>query len=235
MRLDGVRAVITGGLSGIGKACVERFRSEGAAVAVIDRDCDPPVDVGDEAAVERALTAAVKRMGGLNVLVNCAGIAVRHAIDEQDAAGWDEIQRVNVRGSFLTSKYAIGYMKAHGGSIIHVSSVVGLVGVRNRSAYSTSKGAIVALTRSMAMDYAQYQIRVNCLCPGFTRTPLTAGIFSDAERRAKLTALHPLGRLGEPEDIASAAVFLASHEASWITGVALAVDGGFTAGHGVDV
>jgi meso-butanediol dehydrogenase / (S,S)-butanediol dehydrogenase / diacetyl reductase len=235
MRLDGVRAVITGGLSGIGEACVARFRSEGAAVTVIDRDSDPPVDVGDEAAVSSALAAAAAWMGGLDVLVNCAGIAVRQAADEQDAAGWDEVQRVNVRGTFLSSKHAVGYMKARGGSIIHMASVVGLVGVRNRAAYSTSKGAILALTRSMAMDYAQYGIRVNCLCPGFTRTPLTAGIFADAVRREKLTALHPLGRLGEPEDVANAAVFLASSEASWITGVALAVDGGFTAGHGVDV
>ncbi len=116
-----------------------------------------------------------------------------------------------------------------------MASVVGVVGVRNRAAYSASKGAIIALTRNMALDYAEAGIRVNCLCPGFTRTPLTKGLFADAERLAKLTALHPLGRLGEPDDIAKAALFLVSDDASWITGQAIAVDGGLTAGHGINV
>jgi NAD(P)-dependent dehydrogenase (short-subunit alcohol dehydrogenase family) len=126
-------------------------------------------------------------------------------------------------------------MRDRGGSIVHMASVVGVVGVRNRAAYSTTKGAIVALTRNMALDYAADGIRVNCLCPGFTRTPLTRALFDDPERLAKLTALHPLGRLGEPDDIAHAVVFLASDESSWITGQAIAVDGGFTAGHAVDI
>jgi NAD(P)-dependent dehydrogenase (short-subunit alcohol dehydrogenase family) len=160
---------------------------------------------------------------------------VRNPVDLEDAEGWDRVHRVNVRGAFLCSKHAVPYMFDAGGAIVHMASVVGVTGVRNRAAYSASKGAIVALTRNMAMDYAARRIRVNCVCPGFTRTPMTAGLFADPERLAALTALHPLGRLGEPEDVAAAVVFLASDEASWITGVALAVDGGFTAGHGAGV
>jgi len=122
-----------------------------------------------------------------------------------------------------------------GGSIVHLASVVGLTGVRNRSAHSTSKGALVALTRNMAMDFAPHRIRVNCVCPGFTRTPFTRQLLSDPEREAKLTALHRLGRLGEASDIAAAIAFLLSPDAAWITEHARAVDGGFTAGFGVDV
>jgi len=238
MRLKDKRVVITGGASGIGKACVDRCAAEGARVAILDREAAAGaivVDVGDESGVERAMADAVAYLGGLDVLVNCAGIATRKPATEQDVESWDAVQRVNVRGTFLCSKCAIPHMRAAGGSIIHMASVVGMTGVRNRAAYSTSKGAIIALTRNMAMDYAAHKIRVNCVCPGFTRTPLTAGIFADRKRLEKLEALHPLGRLGEPEDIANAVLFLASDEAAWITGIVLAVDGGFTAGHAQDV
>jgi len=134
----------------------------------------------------------------------------------------------------LCSKHALPKMP-EGGSIVHLASVVGLTGVRNRSAHSTSKGALVALTRKMAMDFAPHRIRVNCVCPGFTRTPFTRQLLSDPEREAKLTALHRLGRLGEASDIAAAIAFLLSPDAAWITEHARAVDGGFTAGFGVDV
>ena len=150
MRLKDKRVVIIGGASGIGKACAERCAVEGARVAVLDRAAAPGaivVDVGDEAAVEQAMAKAVAHFGGLDVLVNCAGIAVRKTAAEQDAEGWDAVQRVNVRGTFLCSKHALPHMRAAGGSIIHMASVVGMVGVRNRAAYSTSKGAIIALTR----------------------------------------------------------------------------------------
>jgi NAD(P)-dependent dehydrogenase (short-subunit alcohol dehydrogenase family) len=238
MRLRDRRVLVTGGASGIGSACVQRCEAEGAHVISLDRDPTSRgmvVDVTDPAAIERAVGEAVASIGGLDVLINCAGVAYRKPVDEESPEAWDEVQRVNVRGTFLSSKYAIPHMLERGGVIIHMASVVGLVGVRNRAAYSTSKGAIIALTRNMAMDYARYGIRVNCVCPGFTRTPLTAALFSDGERREKLRTLHPLGRLGEPEDVANAVLFLASDESSWITGVALPVDGGFTAGHAVDV
>jgi NAD(P)-dependent dehydrogenase (short-subunit alcohol dehydrogenase family) len=141
---------------------------------------------------------------------------------------------VNVRGIYLMSRFVIPHM-AFGGSIVNMASVTGLIGVRNRAAYSASKGAVIALTRNMALDYTARGLRVNCVCPGFVRTPLLERLLADPERAARLTSLHPLGRLGTPEDIASAVLFLASDAASWITGHALAVDGGFSAGHAVDV
>jgi NAD(P)-dependent dehydrogenase (short-subunit alcohol dehydrogenase family) len=129
----------------------------------------------------------------------------------------------------------IPHMLNRGRSIINMSSVTGIVGVRNRSAYSASKGAIVALTRNTALDYARFQIRVNCLCPGFTRTPLINGLLADPERERRLVAMHPLGRLGTPEDIVNAIVFLASDLSSWIIGQALAVAGGFGVGAYEDI
>ena len=229
LRLSDRTIVITGGASGIGAATAEKCRSEGARVIVLDR---AEADVSDEPSV-RAFFDAIG--GPIHALVNSAGIAVRKTVLEQDVESWDRVMAVNVKGSYLCSKHALPKMMALGGAIVHLSSVVGVTGVRNRSAYSTSKGAIIALTRNMALDFAQYKIRVNCVCPGFTRTPLTAGLLSDPEREAKLTALHPLGRLGEASDIANAIAFLVSEDASWITGQAIAVDGGFTAGHAVDV
>jgi NAD(P)-dependent dehydrogenase (short-subunit alcohol dehydrogenase family) len=188
-------------------------------------------DVGDEEQVRRA----IEPIGRLDAVINSAGIARRFAVCEQDASGWDEVMRVNLRGTFLVSKYAIEKMIDRGGSIVHMASVVGLTGVRNRSAYVASKGGVIALTRNMALDYAKNRIRVNCLCPGFTKTPLIQGLMNDGERLAKITALHPLGRLGNPEDIGHAVVFLVSDESTWITGQSIAVDGGFTAGHATDI
>ncbi|MEZ5403134.1 MAG: SDR family oxidoreductase [Bryobacteraceae bacterium] len=228
MRFAGRIAVVTGSASGIGEAVAARLASEGAMVHGLDRAGG--TDVGDEAAVE----AFFARLDRVDVLVNSAGVAVRKPVAEQDAAGWDEVMRVNVRGTYLCSRFAAPKMP-QGGSVVNLASVVGVMGVRNRAAYSTTKGAIVALTRNMALDYAGVGIRVNCVCPGFTRTNLTKGLLSDKESERKLLALHPLGRLGEAADIANAIAFLASDEASWITGQAIAVDGGFTAGHAVDV
>ena len=229
MRLSDRTIVVTGGASGIGAATADKCRLEGARVIVLDRD---EADVSDEAQV----AAFFGRIAGpIHGLVNSAGIAVRKTVLEQDVEAWDRVMAVNVKGSFLCSKHALPKMLEGGGSIVHLSSVVGVTGVRNRSAYSTSKGAIMALTRNMALDFAARGVRVNCVCPGFTRTPLTAGLLADPEKEAALLALHPLGRLGEASDIANAIAFLLSDEAAWITGQAIAVDGGFTAGHAVDV
>jgi NAD(P)-dependent dehydrogenase (short-subunit alcohol dehydrogenase family) len=226
-RLDERVAVVTGAASGIGEAVAMRLRREGAVVHTLDRQ---DADVGDEGQVR----AYFDKLARVDILVNSAGIAVRKPVGEQDAGGWDEAMRVNVRGTYLCSRFAVNRMP-RGGAIVHLASVVGITGVRNRAAYSTTKGAIVALTRNMALDYAGRGIRVNCVCPGFTRTNLTRTLLSNPEAEAKLLALHPLGRLGEAEDIANAIAFLVSDEASWITGQAIAVDGGFTAGHAVDV
>jgi NAD(P)-dependent dehydrogenase (short-subunit alcohol dehydrogenase family) len=220
---------------------------EGAAVIVLDADGKAAealaarvharaiaVDVSDESRVRAAFERIRADLGRVDVLVNNAGIAARQPVDEAREGDWSRVFDVNVKGAFFCSKYALPLMRA-GGSIIHLSSVTGITGVRSRAAYSASKGALAALTRNMALDYASRGIRVNCVCPGFVRTPLTSALTADAARCERLTALHPLGRLGEPEDIANAIVFLASDEGSWITGHALVVDGGFSAGHAMEI
>ncbi|MFN7920958.1 MAG: SDR family NAD(P)-dependent oxidoreductase [Bryobacteraceae bacterium] len=228
-RLTGKIAVITGAASGIGKATADRFLREGAEVIPLDRANG--IDAGDHIQVRQFF----EPLSRVDILVNSAGIAFRKPVADQTEEEWDDLMHANLRGTYVCSRYAIPKMRALGGSIVHLSSVVGIVGVRNRAAYSASKGAIVALTRNMALDYAKDQIRVNCVCPGFTRTNLTKALFSNADATAKLYAMHPLGRLGEPEDVANLITFLVSDEASWITGQAIAVDGGFSVGHSVDV
>ncbi len=220
-------AIVTGSASGIGAAIAQRLADDGFTVTALDiASATSPCDVREEGSIVKALAPLPR----IDVVVNSAGIAVRHTVEEEEAETWDRIQAVNVRGAFLVSKHALPKM-VPGGSIVHIASVVGILGFRERAAYTASKGAIVALTRNMALDYAGRGIRVNCICPGFIETPLIAAILRDRERTARLTALHPLGRLGQPEDIANMAAFLASEQASWITGQAFAVDGGLSAGH----
>ena len=236
MRLSGKHVVVTGAASGLGAAIAQACLEEGAKVTGIDRTAcaleqHRIADVGNEDEVRRALEG----LSRVDSVVNSAGIARRAKVDETAMEDFDAVLRVNLRGTFLVSKHAVPLLKPHGGSILHLASGVGLMGIRNRSAYSASKGAVVALTRNMALDYASDRIRVNCLCPGFVRTPLLDGLLKDAERTARLTALHPLGRLGEPRDIAQAALFLISDDAAWITGQAIAVDGGLTAGSMADI
>ena len=242
MRVRDKVAIVTGGASGIGAATAKLLAQEGARVAILDTHPppEPPfddavsllADVRSEAEVQSAIEEVARRFGCVDVLVNNAGIAIRQAVAEADEASWTAVVDVNVKGAFLCSKHALRFMPRYG-SIVHMSSVVGITGVRDRGAYSAAKGALVALTRNMAMDYAERHIRVNCICPGFVRTPFIQGLIADSEREKKLTAMHPIGRLGEPEDIAKAVLFLASDEASWITGHALVVDGGFSAGHAI--
>ncbi len=222
MRFSGKIAVITGGASGIGAATAALLRHDGAEVVVLDRDT---CDVSNEPAVRSAFSALPR----VDILVTSAGVAVRNPVDQQEAPGWDRVFEVNVRGAFLAAKHALPRMTT-GAAIVHVASVVGVTGFRQRAAYTASKGAIVALTRNMAMDYAARGIRVNCVCPGFVRTPFIQPILDDRDRAERLARLHPLGRLGEPEDIARSIAFLASDDASWITGHALSVDGGLAAG-----
>jgi NAD(P)-dependent dehydrogenase (short-subunit alcohol dehydrogenase family) len=234
MRFPGKVVVITGGDSGIGAACADRFLDEGARVVSLDQHGRPPCDVADEASVRAAFERIAGQHKRVDILFNNAGISIRKTAQDHTLEEWDRIFAVNVRGMFLCSRYALPLM-SQGGCIIHSSSVVGITGVRNRAAYSASKGAVVALTRNMALDYAPRGIRVNAVAPGFIDTPLLAPLHKEPVRLAAITAMHPLGRLGAVEDVASAVVFLASGEASWITGVTLPVDGGFSAGHQHDV
>jgi len=234
MRFSGRHIVVTGAASGLGLGIARAAEAEGALVTALDRNpapfADAPAcDVGDEAQVADAL-AHLPRIDGL---VNAAGIALRLSVTDTDMGDYDRLMAVNLRGLFLVSKLALPRMKAHGGAVLHFSSCVGATGARNRAAYSASKGAIIALTRNMALDYAGDNIRVNCLCPGFVDTPLLARM--PPERRARLASAHPLGRIGSVEDVAPMALFLLSDQAAWITGQAIGVDGGFNAGHMEDI
>ena len=234
MRFSGKHIVVTGAASGLGLAIAQAAQAEGATITAIDRVASPfdnsrICDIADEDQVSRALAGLPR----LDAVVNSAGIARRVKVDETNMADYDAVMAVNVRGAFLVSKHALPHLRSYGGAILHLSSGVATTGTRNRAAYSASKGAIISLTRNMALDYAADRVRVNCLCPGFVNTPLLASM--PPERRARLAALHPLGRMGEVSDIAPMALFLISDQASWITGQAIAVDGGYNVGHMDDI
>ncbi|MGC2400816.1 MAG: SDR family NAD(P)-dependent oxidoreductase [Acidobacteriaceae bacterium] len=253
MRLAGKSAVVTGGASGIGAATASLFAAEGARVAVLDRDLPRAeqiaaeirdtggealafaCDVAEEDEVRESVVNVAGRFGPIDVLFTSAGTAFRRTVSDTEAGDWDRLMAINLRGPYLCSKFCLQHFRREGGSIIHVSSVTGITGVRSRAAYSASKGALVALTRTMAMDLASRKIRVNCVCPGFVRTAMAQPLLSDPVRHERLVSMHPLGRLGEPEDVARAVLFLASDESSWITGASLVVDGGFSAGKSEDV
>lgn len=234
MRFSGKHVVVTGAASGLGLAIAQAAQAEGATVTALDRVAAPfqdcrICDISDEEQVKQALST----LSRIDAVVNSAGIARRAKVDETDMADFDAVMAVNVRGAFLVSKYALPHLRRYGGAVLHLSSGVATTGTRNRAAYTASKGAILSLTRNMALDYARDRVRVNCLCPGFVNTPLLASM--PAERRARLAAVHPLGRMGEVGDIAPMALFLISDEASWITGQAIAVDGGYNIGHMDDI
>lgn len=249
MRLKDKVALITGASAGIGRACAIAFAREGAKVALMARRREPleevareigeaalvvTGDVGDREQIGPAVEETVRHFGGLNVLVNNAGALIAGTAESQTEEEWDVTFAVNVKGLWLLSRAALPHMrKAGGGSIINLSSVLGVVGARNRIAYAASKGAVTLLTKSMALDHAYEQIRVNCICPGVVETELVADFVRNAPdpevARKQRTALHPLGRFGQPEDIAACAVYLASDESSWVTGGTFPIDGGYTA------
>jgi meso-butanediol dehydrogenase/(S,S)-butanediol dehydrogenase/diacetyl reductase len=234
-RLDGTRALVTGGGSGIGAEIVARFREEGAVVVAADlEDGELEVDVRSRESVERCVAQTVERLGALDALVLNAARPVLGAVHELSEEEWDDGLATNLKGLYLTTKAAWPHLVETRGSITITASVVGLWGSGGQAAYCASKAAAVMLAKCLALDGARDGVRANCVCPGFTRTPMLerflAGQDDPEGARRAATALHPLGRLGEPRDVADAFVYLASDEASWVTGAALVVDGGLTAG-----
>lgn len=254
-RVSNKIALVTGGASGIGRSTAILLAQHGAKVAVADLDEAAGrevvnsiiaaqgdavfirMNVTDEKSVEASIAQIENRWGGLDVLVNNAGLAgIQKPIHEVTAEEFDRVMDVNVRGVFHCTKHAIPRMR-YGGSIINLSSIYGLVGGASAespySVYQASKGAVVMMTKGDAMMYASKGIRVNAICPGFISTPMVAGFFErsgNAEgARAAAEEMHPLGTLGEPDDIAYGILYFASDEARFITGAILPIDGGFTA------
>jgi 2-keto-3-deoxy-L-fuconate dehydrogenase len=235
MRLESRTAIVTGAGRGIGRAVAERFAREGATVFAADLRFEPQwphlssvrrleTDVTSEEGVRRLVGEA----GAVDILVNNAGIVEHGDVAEADDAQWERIMAVNLRGAVLCCRHVVPGMLERGrGAIVNNASINGIRGNYKLAAYSASKGALVALTRSMALDYAPRGIRVNCVCPGTIEgTGMTADVEDDPQMRAALVAKHPMGRLGTAEDVAGAVLFLASDDASFITGLALPVDGG---------
>ena len=249
-RLQDKVALITGAGSGIGRATAERFAEEGAKVVAADLKAETAqatadaiggdafgvgIDVTDRASIAAVIEETVGRFGGLDVLVCNAGVTIVGSVMDLSEEQWDKELDTNLKSVFLCAKEAWPHLEARGGgSILSTASMAGQWAIPADAAYCASKAGLIMLTKCMALDGAKANIRANCVCPGFTNTPMIDGYFDaqddpEASRRFAI-GLHPLGRMGEPVDHANAFVYLASDEASWVTGLELNVDGGITCG-----
>ena len=244
-RLDGKTALITGANSGIGASCVKLFSAQGANIIATDTDrmnfndeiiqIQSDVTKSDEA--KKLINDILIRFKSIDIVVNSAGVTSRNAIPDtnNDEEIWDRVMEVNVKGIFIISKYVIEVMKTQKqGSIINLASIMGVVGYPETlgtplNPYPPSKGAVIQLTKTIANHVAQYGIRVNAICPGFIETNMTKSLTENQYTKKIIEELHPMGRMGKAEEVANAALFLASDESSFITGSNLLVDGGYTA------
>ncbi len=248
-RFEGKVAVVTGAGSGIGEAIVHRLAEEGATVILAGRDgtklqhvadslpvrcmgIPHPTDVALQTEVEALIEFAVSQGGGLDILVNAAGVATEGSVEDTNVEDWHRVFATNVDGTFHACRAAMPHLKQRRGCIVNVASVSGLGGDWGMLAYNASKGAIVNLTRAMAMDHALDGVRVNSVCPSFTLTPMTEDMQDDPDILAKFAERIPMGRPAEPAEIAAVVAFLASADAGFVTGVNLPVDGGLSASNG---
>jgi len=249
--LTGKVAAVTGGGSGIGESIALLFARQGARLAILDIDEAAarrtvetiaagggkgeawPCDVGEAAAVRAVFEDVARTLGRLDVLVNNAGIAHVGTIEQTSEADLDRVYRVNVKGVYLCAQAAVGIMLGQGGGVIlNMASIVSLIGLPDRFAYTMSKGAVLTMTRSIAVDYMSRNIRCNCICPARIHTPFVDGYLAQSypgrekEMFEKLSQYQPLGRMGTPEEVAGLALYLCSDEAAFITGQAYPIDGG---------
>ena len=249
MRLKGRKAIITGAAAGIGFETARRFAAEGAQVVLSDIDgtavdaaagkIDGAIaitaDVTDQGQINRMVSGAIEAFGGLDIIVNNAGIPMLGTVETLAEADWDREIDVNLKSIYRTGRAVWPHFKSQGGGVIlNTASIAGLLGSPGQASYGAAKAGVINLTRCMAIDGAAIPIRVNCICPGFIETPMVLayleGQDDPAASRAQVDAMHPLGGIGRPADIANGFVYLASDEASWVTGTALTIDGGLTAG-----
>lgn len=244
MRLKNKIAIVTGAASGIGKAIADMFVAEGAKVIYSDiyksvdnlqleegKSYYTPCDVSDKSQVEALIKSALDKFGSLDIMINNAGVGGLGGILEASAEDFDKTIKINLYGVFYGAQLAAQAMKEKGvkGSIVNISSILGTVGMAQTIAYSSSKGGVVQLTHAASLDLAPHGIRINAIAPAFIKTKMTDDILQDENFNTMVTTNTPLGYVGEPEDIASAALYLASDEAKYVTGTILHVDGGWTA------